>query len=720
MFQSQSWAAFVALAVIGLTVSASGVAAMGTDDGGPALERQVETPTDNNETQQKDPDSVSDGEYSDETATWLARTMGERLESSSVALSNEQYDQARSVLGDDYDRRLEQYVEVAGDTSSDTDDTAAREFEAARENQRNLTDEVQRYRQQYTAYQTARERGNERKARITARAMERTASNISDRSKRLNQNLERIENITSVDLSSGQTEINETTADITATQAIIREETLVGTTLMVRSMDSTASFRDPGTVSGQIQTENGSVIADKAVELRIGNRTRTVQTDSSGVFETEYRPRSAKLGSQSVQVEYVPRADSVYLFDNATFTINVQQVTPDVTSEIAPDTVGYGDRLNATASVTVESDGVDAVPVEFAIGDTVIARTTTGPNGTAKETVRLPASVNDGDRRVIARIPYENRAIASVQSETPVVVVETRTNLSVSASRADDGILVRGKLQTVAGDPVTGRLVRLQIGAGGIQRVETNQDGSFRTVLENPGNNASITVAATYDEPRSNLGRATTTATLGLESGGGGVPPVGSESDNDLLIDTLVAILFGSDESSGVVFGNGIIGFTWLPVLGGGVALAVIVVAWFVVSRFNQPQNTDTPVQVETTDVSITEPDPSATPADVPSPWFEERVETYLSSGNYDAATMVAYIAVHDELAVDNGIDEGTTHWELVQQSREHGLSDERMADIETVVEAFETAAFAPTSVEPSRAEAAVERARKIRSNGSP
>jgi len=372
---------------------------MGTEVGGPALDRQVETPADNNETQQENPDSVSNGEYSDETAAWLARTMGGRLENSSIALSNAQYDRARSALGDDYDTRLEQYVEVAGDTSSETDDTAAREFEAARENQRNLTNEVQRYRQQYAAYQTARERGNEREARITARAMERTASNISDRGDELNQNFERIENTTSVDLSSGQTEINETTANITATQAAIREETLVGTTLTVQPIDSTASFSDPGTVSGQIQTENGSVIADKAVALRIENRTRTVQTDSSGVFETQYRPRSVRLGSQSISVEYVPEADSVYLSDNDTFTIDVQQVTPNVTSDIAPDVVGYGDQLNATASVIVASDGVDAVPVEFAIGDTVIARTTTGPNGTVTETIRLPATVNDGSVR---------------------------------------------------------------------------------------------------------------------------------------------------------------------------------------------------------------------------------------------------------------------------------------------------------------------------------
>jgi len=717
VFRSQSWAVFVTLTILGLTAGAGGVAAMGTDDGGPALNRQVETPTDDNETQQENPDSVSDGEYGDETAAWLARTMGGRLENSSIALSNDQYDQARSVLGDDYDKRLEQYVDVAGDTSSDTDDTAAREFEAARENQRNLTNEVQRYRQQYTAYQAARERGNESKARITARAMERTASNISDRSRVLNRNFERIENTTSVDLSPGQTEINETTENITTTQAVIREETLVGTTLTVQAIDSTASFSDPGTVSGQIRTENGSVIADEVVELRIGNRTQTVRTDASGVFESQYRPRSARLGSQSVPVEYVPDTDSVYLSDDTTFTIDVKQVTPNATSDIAPGTVGYGDRLDATASVTVESRGVDGVPVEFTVGDTVVARTTTGPNGTATASTRAPASVNDGERVVVARVPYENRAIAGVQSETPVVVVETQTTLSVSASRTDDGALARGQLQTVAGDPVAGRPVRLQVGAGGTQLVETNRNGSFQTVLEYPQKNETVTVTATYDEPSSNLGNATATTTLAAGAGGGN-PPVGSDSDRDLLIDTLVAILFGSDENPEVAFGNGIIGYSWLPVLGGGVALAVVVGAWFIVSRRRQSQDVNATSSVEATEVSMSGPDQATTPSNATSPTFADRVDTYLDGGDYDAAAMVAYTAVHDELAVKNGIDEGATHWELLQQSQEHGVPEERMADIETVVEAFETAAFAPTSVDPSRAEAAVERARKIKSNG--
>ncbi|MFB6224816.1 MAG: hypothetical protein ABEH86_14265 [Haloarcula sp.] len=690
---------------------------MGTDDSGPALNRQVETPTDDNETQQENPDSVSDGEYSDETAAWLARTMGGQLENSSIALSNDQYDRARSVLGDDYDTRLEQYVEVAGDTSSDTDDTAAREFEAARANQRNLTNEVQRYRQQYAAYQTARERGNEREARITARAMERTASNISDRGRELNQNFEQIENTTSVDLSLGQREINETTANITATQAAIREETLVGTTLTVQSVDVTASFSDPGTVSGQIETENGSVIADEAIEIRIEDRTRTVQTDSNGVFETQYRPRSARLGSQSIPIEYVPDADSVYLFDRATFTIAVQQVTPDVTSDIAPDAVGYGDRLNATASVTVESEGVGAVPVEFAVGDTVVARTTTGQNGTVTETIRVPASVNNGERQFVARVPYENRAIAGAQSVAPVVVVETRTDLSVNASRADEGALIRGQLQTAAGNPVSDRPVRIRVGDSETEVVETNQNGSFRTVLADSPTNESVTVTATYDEPSSNLGNATATATLAAGSGGGN-PPVGSDSDNDLLIDTLVAILFGSDENPAAGFGNGIIGYSSLPVLGGGMALAVVGASWFIVSRFNQSQDTDSPVQTETGDVSLTDPASSATSSDETAPTFEDRVETYLDSGNYDAAAMVAYTAVHDVLAVENGIDKGATHWELLQRSQEHGVPEERIADLETVVETFETAAFAPTSVDRSRAEAAVEHAREIKSNG--
>jgi len=718
VFRSQSWAVFVTLAVLGLTACAGGVTAMQTDDGGPALNRQVETPTDDNETQQENPDSISDGEYSDETAAWLARRMGGQLENSSIALSNEQYDQARSVLGDDYDKRLEQYVEVAGETSSDTDDTAAREFEAARDNQETLTNEVQRYRQQYAAYQEARESGNEREARVTARAMERTAANISERSRELNRNLERIENTTTVDLSSGRTEINETTENITETQAAIREETLVGTTLTVQAIDSTASFSDPGVVSGQIRTENGSVITDEAVELRIGNRTQTVRTDSNGVFETQYRPRSARLGSQSVPVEYVPDADSVYLTDNATFTIEIQQVTPDVTGKVAPETVGYGDRLNASASVTVETTGVDGIPVEFVMGDAVVAQTTTGPNGTATAAIRVPASVNDGERQVVARIPYEDRAIAGVQSETSVVVSETQTDLSVNLSRADDGVRARGRLQTAAGAPVADRPVRLQVADGETQVVETTRNGSFQTVLAAPQTSESVSVTATYEEPSSNLGNATATATLA--AGGGANPPVGSDSDNDLLIDTLVAILFGSDENPAAGLGSGIIGYNWLPVLGGGMALTVVVASWFVVSRFNRSQDTDSSVPAETTDASMTEPDQSSTPSATASPSFEERIETYLDSGDYDAAVMAAYTAVHDELAVENGIDEGTTHWELLRKSRAHEVSDERTADIETVVKAFETAAFAPSSIEPSRAQAAIERARKIKSNGEP
>ncbi|MDS0221652.1 carboxypeptidase-like regulatory domain-containing protein [Haloarcula sp. S1AR25-5A] len=682
------------------------------------MNRQVETPTPDNETQQQNPDSVSDGEYSDETAAWLARTMGAQLENSSIALSNEQYDRARSVLGDDYNERLEQYVEVAGDTSSEADDAAAREFEAARGNQQNFTNEVQRYRQQYAAYQAARETGNEREARITARQMERTAANISDTRQRLNRNFEQIENTTTVDLSEGQGEINETTANITATQSEVREETLVGTTLTVQARDSTASFSEPGTITGQLQAENGSVIADAQVELRVENRTRTVQTDSNGAFETRYRPRSARLGSQSVEVEYIPSADSVYLTDNATFTITVQQVTPDVTSDISPETVGYGDRLDASASVTADSTVVTDIPVEFVMGDTAVARTTTGPNGSVTAAVRVPASVDDGDRQVVARIPYQDRAIAGSQSEHPVVVVETQTDLSVSASRTDDGILARGRLQTVDGAPVANLPVRLQVGAGETQVVETTRNGSFRAVIADPQSGESVTVTATYDEPRSNLGNATATATVGAGAGGGN-PPVGSGSDRDILIDTLLGILFGSDENPGISFGNGVIGYSWLPVLGGGMALIVVGASWFVVSRFNQSEDAETTAPAGTVDSSTIEPDQLTTSSDDTGPTFEDRVDTYLDSGNYDAATMLAYTVVHDELVSENGISEGMTHWELLQQSRQHDVSEELVADIETVVEAFEMAAFASVSVDPSRAEAAVERAREIRSNGT-
>lgn len=727
MFRSQSWAVISAVALLCLTAGAGGVPAAQADDAHPDPIRQVATPTDGNETQQENPDEVESGEYSDETAAWLARYLGTKLENSTISLSDGQYEQARELLGDDYDDRLEQYVEVAGDTESDADVTVASDFEAARDNQRTFTNEVQRYRSQYAEYQDARESGNEEQARIVAREMEQTASNITDSRQRLNRNYDQVENTTSINLDQGQAQINETTANVTAIQSSVREESLVGTTLTVRAASETASFTAPGTITGQIRTENGSALANELIKLRIENRTRTVQTDSSGSFETEYRPRSVRLGQQSIEVEYVPVPESVYLTDGDNVTIAVRQSTPEVTINRAPESVAYGDPLSVSASVTVGSTAVQGIPVEIVVGDTVLARLATGENGSFLSSTAFPASVNNGERSVVVRVPYEDRAIAGASTEDPLVISETATDLSLTASAADSGVRARGQLQTADGRPVPNRPIRIQIGDSDTQLVETDENGSFQTLVDTTtASEGTVTVSARYAEPASNLGNASATSTVSPQAANGG-QPIGSDTDTDLFTETLWALLLGSDGDSELGFGNGV--SVILIILGGSaLVLTLVGVAWLVVSRLDQSTIkarfvTDTSDE-STVNSPETPPEHPTDPAfDVkPEPTdlsFDEHVDAYLDNGEYDAAATLAYDAVYDALTAEHGIQENVTHGELLRKSRENGMDSGQTESIQTVVEAFETAAFAPASVDASRAESAVESARELRTNRS-
>jgi len=711
---SKSLVTSVAVVLLCFIAVVSGTATVQADDGSPQV-RQVETPTDENETQQENPDEIENDEYSDETATWLARNLGSKLENSSLSISNGQYEQAREVLGDDYDERLDQYVDVAGDTDSDADDATAREYERARDNQRQLANEVQRYQIQYASYQEARENGNETRARALARRMEQTAANVSERSQRLSQNYDQIGNTSSIDLSQAQAQINETTENVTTVQSAVREETLVGTTLTVQTASATASFTNPGVITGRLQTENGSVVANESITVRIHNQTQTVRTNSNGGFEIQYRPRSVRLGQQNIRVTYDPSPASVYLTDGDNFTIEVKQVTPSIRDEYQPETVAYNDKFNFSAIITAGGVGVEGIPVEFVIGETVLERVETGPNGSISSSVQFPAEVSDGERTIVTRVPYDNRAIARASSERRITVVETPTELSFDVTEVEDGILTRGQFQTADGRPVPNRTIQIQAGESDSQTVETDQNGTFETTLTQTTNGTSVPVVARYEDSDSNLGNASATARISTGAAG---PPVGSEDDLN-IIESLWSTLVGSDVSPPVGFGGGGIGFTWLLTIGGLLTLVLLGAAWVVVSRFRSSPEEPTTDTVVSGDPSVIGPEPPAELSKTTGQDLSERIETHLENGEYDAATVLSYGAIYDQLTETHDIGENATHWELLGKSRDNGMNDAQVEAIQTVVEAFETAAFSPRSIDKSQAESAAQSAKEIRTNAS-
>jgi len=703
-----------AIVFLCLFVGVSGATAANSTDVGPYP--QVETPTEENETQQENPERIDNGEYDEETAAWLAQRLGGRLSNGTVAISNGQYEQAQDLLGEEYDSRLDQYIDVTGTTDSPADNTSASEFQAARDNQRALTNQLQRYQTQYSEYQEARENGNEQRARMLARQMERTAANVSSRSQRLIQNYERIENTTSADVTVGVTRINQTASNITTRQREVREETLVGTTLTVESRSQTASFSEPATIAGELRTENGSVPAIGVIQLRIGNQTQNVTIDSTGSFETQYRPRTARLGTQRIRVAYVPAVESVYLTDTDNITVEIAQTTPDISVSRDPQVVSYGDEIAVSATVTADSIGVEGVPVEILIGNESFGRMQTASNGSASSTIQLPATIDNGDETLSARIPYQNRAITGVNDTAPLVVAQTQTTLSLNASATDGEVTVRGQLRTAAGLPVSNASVRVGVGNASVQIFETNRNGVFEgRIADLPATGGQVTARAQYVQPSSNLGTANATSTVTIQAdSGGAVPPPDPAAES--VYERLVSILFGNDPSVGI--GSESTGQLWLLA---GVASLVLTSGIIVaVSRFDllpdqAPDEQDVSKETAGDEPVLIGPE---IPDELPETAAEDldaRLTEYLEMNEYDAAVILAYSAVHEQLTTSHDIPESATHWELLEHCEQNGYDGKRVAAVQDVVEAFERAAFSTASLDADRAHVAVESARSLR-----
>ncbi|WP_423998608.1 hypothetical protein ACOZ4I_08770 [Haloarcula salina] len=331
------------------------------------------------------------------------------------------------------------------------------------------------------------------------------------------------------------------------------------TSLEVSGPTGQVSYTDPGTVRGTLRTADGTPVANRQIRLRFENRSRLVTTAANGSFAFEYRPQSARLGSQQVEVTYVPAQSSPYRGDTATFAAEVRQTTPSLSVERSPATVGYGDQLTVRTAVTAGGTGVASVPVELRINGTLFKRVLTGADGTVTTTIRLPADVSAGEGSIVAVIPYEDRAIAGGNATVPVTIERRPSTLSVDATAENGAVVATGRLVTEDGRAVRDQPVRVALDGGGETVVTTGQDGTFRARLSTEGVPAdadSATVTARYAAAASNLATSNATATVPISGGGAAAPssadgPLGSvtalvaQLRTRLTIPVIAALLTG-------------------------------------------------------------------------------------------------------------------------------------------------------------------------------
>jgi len=473
-----------------------------------------------NITVHEDPETVGEGGDLDRVGEWLGARLTDRLRENSLRLSEGQYEAADSLLGDDFQQRLDQYAYVAGETGS-VSEGATQAFERARSRQRDLTSTAEEFDGTYEDYREARDRRDTATARRHARELYRLAQDAGRQGTETRRALESIENETGADTADIRRRVRNVTQEIEEVAEEVRVETFVDTRLTVRTNRSVASFTSPATLRGRLRLANGTAVANRTVRLRIGPSTHRTTTAPDGTFAVTYRPVSIAANATSVPVRYVPRETAPYNGSAARLSLRIQQVEPTLRTTVDPDRTRYRDAFSVDAVLVANGTAVPDVALVTTLAGRTVGEATTDDRGRVGFDGTLDATVPPGDATVRTTVGASGRAVAPVTATTTLAVRETPTALTVDASPADGRVVVTGRL-TAGAEPVPSRDVVVGIG-GTTRTVRTDSEGRYRTtVVSGVTAGESVEVHARFDGTGTNLEPAVANTSVVVPGASGG------------------------------------------------------------------------------------------------------------------------------------------------------------------------------------------------------
>lgn len=617
---------------------------------------------------------------------WLERRLATRLEKSATNLSQGDYQQAESVLGDEYKSLFSRYVDVAGDTASE-DTNTTQQFEAARERQQEYVSTLQKYRETYRQYKQAKQAGNQTKARKLARELERLQEQLNRTGTNVTATYERLANTTGANVTTAQHEINQTIANTSTQQAEVRAEVFTKTNLTIREKTTSASFRNPLQISGRLTASNGTALANRTIVVVLGPQTARTRTTANGTFRLIVRPTVAPLGNQSVTVRYRPRNTSVYLSTETTIGVTVTQVTPTVTLAEVPETVRFNETVTVAGTVSVANVTASGVPVQVSVGNTVVATTRTTANGTFTVATPLPLGAPGGNTSLRVTLPLTEQALASTTTTEALTVAPSATRLTVNRTRQSGSIVhLTGVLTTDTGVRVPAQPLVIRANGTTLTTVTTNTTGHYTVSL----NTSTLAAAENADTVNVSVVYAGTGTLNGTQ--------------------TAITVRLPGRES------------TWLPVsprllvlvgllgLGMGVGLAT--------RRYGLFDDT-TPSPADGEHVATGQPSKggdssSGTTHTTTVDTLLERATALADDGHPDDAVLIAYEAARHHLTAQFDLSTARvasqTHWEFVETCRHtDGLSASTLDALTQLTEHYERVQFTSAPATTQTATAALE-----------
>ena len=672
----------------------------------------------------EDPDEVERAGDLPEVEAWLADRLSDRLRRSAENLSREQYDRARSLLGEQYRFHLERHRDIADNTASEADDAASESYETAGTTQRAFIEAIRDYRRTYASFEEARELGDYDNARRLGSQLERNAEQVDRTGRRLNATYGDLETNSDREFDRSQTVVTTLVANVTETQRTVRERFFTATRLTVVAERRQISFDRPLVVSGRLTTENGTPVPDRPIALAAGEVRRQVRTDEDGRFTLVYRPVRLPLSTRNVTLAFDPAEDSRFLEASTTVPVQVSQSTPKINVTGWPESSAFRDPVEVNGSVTVAETPVSGLPLVLAVGDHRIRETMTGPGGFRAQG-QLPLGVSPGTHPITVRIPLEDRAIAGTRVDHPFQVRTAPTTLRLDVSDAGRGeVDVDGRL--VARDSIAVASVSIRFTLDGVVlgTVRTTQTGAFATTFSVPQSSLDegatpVTVRATFDPAGTNLEPTSARATTVVTPPTGGTDVATSQGLRS-RVEVLVADLTPIERAGTVL--------ALLLVIGGAVVfrrgLRRLVTEGEIEfdfgalrSRVGRIMGGGTPEVTGTAEHASPSNEAEATvvsPESSASAVLIDRAERALTDDDPDDAVRTAYAAVRGTIGADLDVSPSRTHWEFLADCGSDGFEEETLAALHALTVDYERAAFAAESADRETAAEAIERAKQL------
>lgn len=668
-----------------------------------ATDRTYQTESTNNTTRHTDPTATGEDGDIGRVKGWLAGRMGETLVDCTEGARAREF--GICDLNESYPDRLSKYVNVTREQDDPDEDNATETFEDARDRQQTFNNQTQTFTTRLADYREARENGNTARARRLARQLRQIGGQINRTGESLDRTYLELSGQTGLNTTRARQNIDAVQLDVLETTAGLTDDLFVRTRLTVQTSAPNASFRDPLTLTGRLVTVDDTAIANRAIRIRLGTQTIQTRTNETGRFRLQYRPTTLPLDINTVTARYQPRADSVYLPANDTVSIALTQVTPAVTVTANRSTAKFRTPLSLSGTVTAAGVGASGVPVALTVGEQRVGTAQTDTTGRYQTRLRLPASVLDANRTVRARVALDEQALAPATATTPLRVRTTATNLTVTAAQTSArGVRVRGALATTDGTPLTDQRVTIRIGGDDITTVQTNATGGYTARVRLPDDvtgPVGLTLAGEFSGGGTNLqpARAITEFPAAPPEPETSTSTAAADETNESLLDWLVGILLTRWPLVGLLAG--------LVALGVG--------GYWAVDRWDptgEPAGDGETVSATDSSSQVTVPEPGTevTPSQS-SP--VDRARERIATGDVDAGIIAVYAMTRARLADRLDLEDGETHWEVVDRYRTAvdadaitvGSLSVDSALFEQLTEAYERAAFAPVSVSQASAE---------------